>query len=73
MSKISRREEWHTYVTSDSPISGGLTVYQLRDFVKALDKAHVTDSALVTAHHANDTRHLIRLSAHVGGGRDLPD
>lgn len=53
------------YVSSESPVSGGLTVRELRDFVHALDEVATPGGTLVDAHHANDTRHLIRLSVHV--------
>lgn len=63
MSRVSR-SRWQSdlSISSESPLSGSLTVYHLREFVKTLDENKVDDKVTVTAHHANDTRHFIRLS-----------
>lgn len=41
-----------------------LTAWHVRQFVKALDKAEIPDSALLNHRKAHDTLHLIELSAY---------
>jgi hypothetical protein len=59
-----------TYVRTPGVISGGLTVWHVREWVKALDTAEIPDSALVNPHMATDTMHLIELSAYREDVRD---
>ncbi|MCI0583397.1 MAG: hypothetical protein L0227_11030 [Chloroflexi bacterium] len=52
------------YVRTPGVISGGLTVWHIREFAKALDQAGIPDSAMIDSRKANDTLHLVELSAH---------
>ena len=65
MSEVRRSAHRQLFIRSDGPLSGGMTVWHLRDFVATLDREGVADSEPVTDHHANDTRHLINLSVNV--------
>ena len=50
-------------VSSQPPMSGSMTVWALRDFVKALDEAGVPGDVTLVASH-NDTRHFTGLRVH---------
>lgn len=48
-------------ISSDPPATGGMSVWALRDLVRALDEAGIPNDAMVIDEHANDTGHLVRL------------
>lgn len=53
-----------TYVRTPGVVSGSITAWHVRQFVKALDAAEIPDSAIIQERKAHDTAALIELSAH---------
>ena len=73
MAEVTKSASRSTYIRSQPKYTGGMTVWALRDLVRALDAEEIPDDARVTAHHAIETRHLIQLSVRVTvplGGTD---
>jgi hypothetical protein len=50
-----------------------ITAYHVRAFVQAMDAAGVPDAAMITDHHAIDTRHFTGLSVRVEDHRPDDD
>ena len=48
-------------VQSTPPISGSMTVWNLRDFLRAIDAAEIPDTATLVAEHNYDTKHFTGL------------
>ena len=65
MSEVRRSAHRQLYIWSESPLSGGMTVWHLRDFVATLDQEGVADGEYVTVHKAYDTLHTTNLSVNV--------
>ena len=64
MAKVKRSANRTTYVSTTPVVSGGLTAWHVRDFVRSLDDAGVPDNARLTAHHSDSTRHFEGISVH---------
>lgn len=62
-STVKRSANRTTYLHTPA-VDGGLKVWHLRDFVKALDEAGIPDNAKLTAHHNDSTRHFSGISVH---------
>jgi hypothetical protein len=62
MAKITKSETSYSIYVSSQPLNGTMTVWALRDFVRALDEAGIPDNAELVAQHNHDTRHFNGLS-----------
>ncbi|MEV7267082.1 hypothetical protein AB0N38_26320 [Micromonospora aurantiaca] len=71
MAKISKSASRSVYIASN-PIRG-MTVWALRDFVRALDAEGIPDNAKLTCDHDHNTRHLTGLSVRVTTEIDEPE
>jgi hypothetical protein len=78
MAKVTRSDTAYSiHIRSEYPVQGSMTVWALRDFVRALDEAGIPDNAPLTAEHNHDTRHLsalwLRHTVTVEPAREVPD
>ncbi|KAB8186893.1 hypothetical protein FH608_046230 [Nonomuraea phyllanthi] len=62
MAEVKRTRSASLYIRSRPPYQGSMTVWALRDFVRALDAEGVSDKTTVDCHHSHDTRHVVSLS-----------
>ncbi|TDC02079.1 hypothetical protein E1091_01595 [Micromonospora fluostatini] len=65
MAKVIKSASRTVRVISSSPVSGSMTVGELRDFVRALDSEGITDEATLVAERDHNTGHFIRLRTSV--------
>ncbi|MGI5144809.1 hypothetical protein ACQEVC_45580 [Plantactinospora sp. CA-294935] len=65
MAKVTRSASRSIYIRSVSPYQGGMSVWALRDFVRALDAEEIPDDAKVECHRDHNTLHLTNLSVRV--------
>lgn len=61
MAEVTRSRSRALRIASQPPYQGGMTVWALRDFVRALDAEGVSDDTPVTCNHHHNTRHLTGL------------
>ncbi|MEU8270151.1 hypothetical protein AB0B89_23705 [Sphaerisporangium sp. NPDC049002] len=61
MAKIIRSRSSSLQIRSSPSYQGGMTVWALRDFVRALDAEGVSDKTRVTCDHDHNTRSLTGL------------
>ncbi len=61
MAKVTRSRESSLHIRSQPSYQGGMTVWALRDFVRALDAEGVSDETRVTCDHDHNSRHLAAL------------
>jgi hypothetical protein len=52
VAKVTRSRSSSLYVRSQPPVQGGMTVWALRDFVRALDAEGVSDKTKVICDHS---------------------
>lgn len=65
MAKVTTSASRTVYIRSESPYQGSMSVWALRDFLKAVDELGVPDNAALTCHKAHDTQHFIGISVRV--------
>jgi len=65
MAEVTRSASRSVHISSQPPVTGGMSVWALRDFVRTLDAEQIPDDARVQYHRADDTMHLVRLSVRV--------
>ncbi len=58
MATVTKSASRSIYIASEPPYQGSMTVWALRDFVRALDEHGIPDNATLTATHATDTQHF---------------
>lgn len=62
MAKVTRSDTAYSIYIASQPLNGAMTVWALRDFVRALDAEGIPDNANVQDHHNHDTKHFNGLS-----------
>lgn len=62
MAKITRSDTAYSIYLASQPLDGAMTVWALRDFVRALDAEGIPNDAKLEAHHNHDTKHFNGLS-----------
>lgn len=65
MAKVTRSATRSTYIRSEYPYQGSMTVWALRDFVRALDAEGIPDDATLSAEKHHNTLHFIGLNVRV--------
>ena len=61
--KVTKSDTTYSvYVASTPPFSGGMEVWHLRDFLRAVDASGIPDDAKVSAASSHDTGHFIGVS-----------
>lgn len=71
MAKVSKSASRSIYIRSDYS-QGSMTVWALRDFVKALDEHGVPDNTTLSAERDHNTLHFIAISVRVTTEIDEP-
>lgn len=65
MAKVTRSATRNTYIRSEYPHQGSMTVWALRDFVRTLDAEGIPDDATLSAERNHSTLHFIGLNVRV--------
>ncbi|MFD9950818.1 hypothetical protein ACFWYW_58670 [Nonomuraea sp. NPDC059023] len=72
MAEVARSRSRSLRISSSPPYQGDMTVWALRDFVRALDAEGVSDETRVTCEHNHHTRHLVGLRVQESTREELP-
>ncbi len=70
MATVTKSASRSIYIASKPPYQGSMTVWALRDFVRALDAESIPDSAKLDVHRDHNTLHFTGLSVRVTSNID---